>query len=409
VRKDGILEYRGKDLLRYLTPEEKSKLDAMQAEIAALRKAMPPEYPYLMGLKEEAKPINVKLAIRGNAHNLGEEVPRGFPAVLAKTNGEPLPFNQGSGRMQLAEAIVSHPLAARVIVNRIWQHHFGHGIVDSPSNFGMTGERPTHPELLEYLAARFIESGWSMKAMHREIMLSATYQRAYQHSEANEKSDPDNRLLWRANFRRLEIEPLRDSLLFVTGTLDERVGGEPQNLNSANAKKRTIYGRAARTPDSLLTLFDYPDPNITAEQRSVTNVPLQGLFFMNSDLVARQAEALVARLGPEGTTEEENIARIERAYRILFERKPAQTEIQRGLEFLKRADVLFKSAPADSAKAQSAAAGGSTVGRRNRRSVIDTGTGGAEEAAPAAPPARMTPWQQYAQALLGSGEFYYVN
>ena len=409
VRKDGILEYRGKDLLRYLTPEEKSKLDAMQAEIAALRKAMPPEYPYLMGLKEEAKPINVKLAIRGNAHNLGEEVPRGFPAILAKTNGEPLPFNQGSGRLQLAEAIVNHPLAARVMVNRIWQHHFGHGIVDSPSNFGMTGERPTHPELLDYLAARFIESGWSMKAMHREIMLSATYQRAYQHSEANEKSDPDNRLLWRANFRRLEIEPLRDSLLFVTGTLDERVGGEPQNLNSANSKKRTIYGRAARTPNSLLTLFDYPDPNITAEQRSVTNVPLQGLFFMNSDLVARQAEALVARLGPEGTTEEENIARIERAYRILFDRKPSQTEIQRGLEFLKKADVLFKNAPADSAKAQSAVAAGPTVGRRNRRSIIDTGAGRAEEAAPAAPPARMAPWQQYAQALLSSGEFYYVN
>jgi len=406
VRKDGIFEYRGKDLLRFLTPEEKAKLDAMQAEITALTKAMPPEYPYLMGLKEEAKPVNVKLAVRGNPHNLGEEVPRGFPAILANTNGDPLPFTQGSGRLQLAEAIVKHPLAARVMVNRIWQHHFGRGIVDTPSNFGMTGERPTHPELLDYLAARFIESGWSMKAMHREIMLSAAYQLAYEHIEANEAKDPDNRLVWRANFRRLEIEPLRDSLLFVTGTLDERVGGPPQNLNNPNFKKRTVYARAARTPDGLLTLFDYPDPNITSEQRSVTNVPLQGLFFMNSDLVARQAEALVARLGPEGATEEERIGRIQRAYRILFAREATQAEVQRGLEFLKKAEILYNRPDAGAPKGQASAAGAAaSAGRRNRRAAAD----GEPAEPPPAPPVNFTPWQQYAQALLSAGEFYYIN
>ena len=188
------------------------------------------------------------------------------------------------------------------MVNRIWQHHFGRGIVDTPSNFGMMGERPSHPELLDYLAARFIESGWSMKAMHREIMLSAAYQLAYQRSDANSAVDPDNRLVWRANFRRLEVEALRDSLLFVTGTLDERLGGPPQELARPISKKRTIYGRAARSPYSLLTLFDYPDPTITSEQREVTNVPLQGLFFLNSDLIQRQADALLARLGPESAT-----------------------------------------------------------------------------------------------------------
>ena len=159
VKKDGIFQYKNKDLLRFLAAEEKSKLDAMQAEVTALTKAMPPEYPYLMALKDDAKPVNLKLNIRGNPHALGEEVHRGFPAILGKTEGDPLPFEQGSGRMELAEAIVQSPLAARVMVNRIWQHHFGRGIVNSPSDFGMMGDRPSHPELLDYLAGRFIANG----------------------------------------------------------------------------------------------------------------------------------------------------------------------------------------------------------------------------------------------------------
>src|ERR1051326_6828093 len=182
VRKDGVLEYKGRGMLRFLTADEKSKLDAMQAEVAALTKSMPPEYPYLMGLKDETNAKNIKLNVRGNAHALGEEVPRGFPAILGGTGGDPLPFKTGSGRLELADAGVRHPLTARVMVNRIWQHHFGRGIVDTPSNFGMMGDRPSHPELLDYLAARFVESGWSMKAMHREIMRSAAYQLDYQRS-----------------------------------------------------------------------------------------------------------------------------------------------------------------------------------------------------------------------------------
>lgn len=410
VRKDGVFEYKGQSLLRFLNAEEKAKLDTMQAELTALTKAMPPEYPYLMGLKDEENAKNIKLNIRGNAHALGEEVPRGFPSVLGKTDGEPLPFSKGSGRMELAEAIVKHPLTARVMVNRIWLHHFGRGIVDTPSNFGMMGERPTHPELLDYLAARFIESGWSMKAMHREIMLSAAYQLAYERSEANSAADPDNRLVWRANFRRLEIEALRDSLLFVTGTLDERLGGPPQELPRANNKKRTIYGRAARSPYNLLTLFDYPDPNITSEQREVTNVPLQNLFFMNSDLVQRQADALLARLGPEGSSEQESTARIQRAYRILFQREATPSEVQRGLQFLTKADALFKAAAAEPEKAQ-VSESGQTAQRRRRRVAVGANPeqDAAAADAPAYPAGKMTPWQQYAQALLSAGEFYYVN
>ena len=409
VKKDGIFEFKGQNLLRFLTAEEKTKLDAMQAEVTTLTKAMPPEYPYLMGLKDEPKPQNIKLNIRGNAHALGEEVPRGFPAILGKTDGDPLPFTKGSGRLELADAIIQHPLAARVMANRIWQHHFGHGIVDTPSNFGVMGERPSHPELLDYLASRFVDSGWSMKAMHREIMLSATYQLAYQHSEANSAVDPDNRLVWRANFRRLEVEALRDSLLYTTSTLDERLGGPPQDLARATAKKRTIYGRASRSPYSLLTLFDYPDPNITSEQREVTNVPLQGLFFMNSDLIQRQAEALLSRLGPEGPGEADSTARIQRAYKILFQREPSQMELRRGLDFLKKADGLFKTAAAEPQKEQAASPGRTAATARRRPSPVVRDDDGEAAPAPAFPAGKMTPWQQYAQALLSAGEFYYVQ
>jgi mono/diheme cytochrome c family protein len=406
VRKDGIFEYKGQNLLRFLTPEEKAKLDKMQADVTALTKAMPPEYPYLMGLKDEPAPKNIKLNLRGNAHALGEEVPRGFPAILGGTGGDPLPFTKGSGRMELADAIVKHPLAARVMVNRIWQHHFGRGIVDTPSNFGVMGERPSHPELLDYLASRFIESGWSMKAMHREIMLSNAYREAYAHSETNAVADPENRLVWRANLRRLEVESLRDSLLFAAGTLDERLGGPPQDLARANTKKRTIYGRAARSPYSLLTLFDYPDPNITSEQREVTNVPLQGLFFMNSDLIQREAEALLARLGPEG----DEAARIQRAYKILYQREPSPKEVERGRAFLTKADELFKAAAAEPQKPQSGGDGGANGRRRRRVAVAAAGEEDSDApVAPAFPAGKMTPWQAYAQALLSSGEFYYVN
>jgi mono/diheme cytochrome c family protein len=406
VKKDGVLEYKGRNMLRFLTPEEKSKLDAMQAEVTALTKSMPPEYPYLMGLKEEANARNIKLNLRGNAHALGEEVPRGFPAILAGTDGDPLPFHNGSGRMELAEAVVKHPLAARVMVNRIWQHHFGRGIVDTPSNFGRMGERPSHPELLDYLAARFAESGWSMKAMHREIMLSAAYQLAYRQSETNAAVDPENRLVWRANFRRLEVESLRDSGLYVSGLLDERTGGPAQELDRANSKKRTIYGRASRSPYSLLTLFDYPDPNITSDQREVTNVPLQGLFFMNSDLIQREADALLSRLGPE----ENPAGRVEHAYRLLFQRKPAQAEVERGLEFLKKAEALFRNASAEAQNTPAPQAGPENQRRpRARAAAVTTDEDAQAPAVPSLPAGRMTPWQQYAQALLSAGEFYYVN
>ena len=192
---------------------------------------MPEQYPYVMTIQDVAKPQTMHVYVRGDANNLGEEAPPQFPAILCQ--GEQKKFTQGSGRLELAEAVASdkNPLTARVIVNRVWMYHFGQPLVATPGNFGKMGEQPTHPELLDYLAARLIESHWSLKALHREIMLTKVYALAAGTLEANENVDADNQLLWRANRRRLDVEPMRDTLLFVSGDLDERQGGPAEKLS----------------------------------------------------------------------------------------------------------------------------------------------------------------------------------
>ncbi|MGH9718589.1 MAG: DUF1549 and DUF1553 domain-containing protein, partial [Bryobacteraceae bacterium] len=364
--REAIFQYatRRQNIEKFMNAGEKARLATLQKELAALENALPPGYDFLMGL-EETDPTNLKMHLRGNAQNLGDEVHRGFPAVLAGTDGEPSPFKKGSGRLELAEAIVKHPLSARVMVNRVWMHHFGRGIADSPSNFGTLGERPSHPELLDYLASRFIENKWSIKALHRDILLSSTYQLSARPSKANSEVDPDNRLLWRANLRRLEVESLRDALLFVTGNLDERLGGPAQDIENPQNKKRTVYARIGRSPSRLLSLFDFPEPTVSGEQRTVTNVPTQGLFLLNSDMVMRLAEAFVKRLGASGNDgEPQNAQSIHRAYQILYGRQASPAELKLGVNFLKQA-------PADGGE--------------------------------------LPAWNQYAQALLSAGEFHYIN
>ena len=166
------------------------------------------------------------------------------------------------------------------MVNRVWLHHFGRGIVGTPSNFGRMGERPSHPELLDYLTARFIENGWSLKKLHREIMLSATYGLGSENIAENIEADPDNRWLWRHSRKRLDIESLRDSMLYVSGELDPKPGGPPDALEDLCNTRRTVYGYVSRRRlDTTLGLFDFPNPNVTSPRRIPTNTPLQGLFF----------------------------------------------------------------------------------------------------------------------------------
>ncbi len=382
-----------KDRVDKLLPEaSKAALAEIQKELDRAKQELGSKYPIAHSLAD-SQPTNVKVHLRGNHKELGDEVPRRFLAILSPQ--EPKAFQDGSGRLELARAIAdpSNPLTARVMVNRVWQHHFGRGLVGTPSNFGLLGERPTHPELLDHLAARFVASGWSLKQLHREIMLSATY-RLSSSAELGARSaernadgstlqsssvphsalpaphslDPDNRLLWRQNRRRLDIEAWRDSMLAVSGNLDATLGGAAVNLNDGGNRRRTLYAAISRHElNGTLRLFDFPDPNLTSERRVSTTVPMQQLFVLNSDFLVRQARSLSQRLANETASDDKG--RIERAYSLLFQRPPKEAEVQIGLTYLQA--PLPDKVPASDVK--------------------------------------LTAWEQYAQALLGTNEFVFVD
>ncbi|MBM3847138.1 MAG: DUF1553 domain-containing protein [Verrucomicrobia bacterium] len=327
----GLFYFSDAGIARFFTGVWRSHYDSLQARIDKLQAVLPPQYPYLPTISDKAAPENLRVYIRGDKENLGDEAPRRFLAVL--TEGAPAAFKNGSGRLELAEAIASaqNPLTARVMVNRIWGHHFGAGIVRTPGNFGKLGEPPTHPELLDYLAARFLADGWSIKKMHRKIMLSATYALGNDYSAANYDIDPDNRLLWRASARRLDAEAIRDSMLFVSGKLDLTVGGQATPIDGDKNFRRTLYGFFSRFKlDPFLRLFDFPDPIATSDQRIATNVPLQQLFYLNSAFVRKQAQALSERLGAQLPEP----GKIQAIYQILFSRAPTQEELQYASEFV---------------------------------------------------------------------------
>ena len=277
----------------------------------------------------ESAATDMPVEVRGNPNKPGKVVPRRFVSVLSP--GEPRPLNRGSGRLDLADALVedSGPLMARVIVNRVWKWHFGAGIVDTPSDFGAMGERPSHPGLLEDLAARFAAHGWSLKWLHREIMLSATYTQA---SGAPQAGDESLRFLSRFPRRRLDIESWRDALLAVSGNLDLSMGGPPSELSADSNTRRTVYGTVRRRElNDLLRLHDFPDPVIHSAARIPTITPLQQLFLLNSPLVARQAATLASRVQKEGPASP--AGRIDFTYRLLFGRMPTDGERKIGLDF----------------------------------------------------------------------------
>ena len=320
----GALRFNEEALGRHLQGEWKEHLDRLRAELKDLKAALPPQYPFLNGIADAAKLKPQRVYLRGNPGSLGADAPPRFLAILS--GGTRAVFTHGSGRLDLAEAVADpqNPLTARVMVNRIWQHHFGEGLVRTPSNFGQLGDRPSHPGLLDYLAYRFVRNHWSIKALHREIMLSAAYQLSADYSARAYAADPENRLVWRANRRRLDIEALRDTLLFVAGDLDATAGGPPARLDVEN-KRRTVYGLVSRRKlDGMLALFDFPNPNNTSELRMATNVPLQRLFFMNGGLVAQESQSLARR-----------VHAIPQAYRLLFNREPSAEELKLGLQFLR--------------------------------------------------------------------------
>jgi len=332
VYKGGVFFYDAKHVERFLGTPAQGYLKRLREESAALDKAIPTPYPFWHVLKDTDKPADIKVALRGDPSNPGEIAPRRFLSVLC--DGEPPQFRNGSGRAELADAIASpaNPLTARVIVNRLWQYHFGEGLVRSTSNFGQLGDRPTHPELLDFLAATLTESGWSLKSMHRMMVLSSTYRMRSEGAGPGATKDPDNRLLWRANVQeRLDAESLRDAVLAVAATLDATLGGPPKPLADDYAR-RTLYATVSRgVPNRTMALFDFPDANTSTEQRITTVGPMQRLFFMNSGFVARQSESLVARVRREAGTDGERIARL---YELLYGRPVTEEESRLGMDFI---------------------------------------------------------------------------
>lgn len=332
----GVFYYgaeEGLEVDRFLSPVWQGHLDRMRAELKRLEESGPEPYPFLHSYRDLEKPKDLRVAIRGDRKNLGDVAPRRFLHILS--DGTPESFAHGSGRLELAKSIADprNPLTPRVMVNRIWQHHFGRGIVPTPSNLGRLGDAASHPRLLDYLAARFIQGGWSVKQIHREIMLSATYALSSRHRQENFEKDPQNRLLWRMNpIPRLDAEALRDTILAVSGDLDPKPGGPPTPLDEKH-RRRALYATVSRTqPDRTMALFDFPDPNAHSDRRSATVGPMQRLFFLNSPFVMEQAESLARRLtreSPQGGQ-----ARIRRAYQLLYGRLPDPDEIRVGLEYL---------------------------------------------------------------------------
>ena len=275
------------------------------------------------------------IEIRGNPNKLGASVPRRFVSVLTRPTSEVQGWTQGSGRYELAQSITgqSQDLAARVMVNRIWKHHFGRGLVDTPSDFGRQGQAPTHPELLDDLAYRFIEQGWSIKWLHREILLSAAYQRRH---ELPKSQDSELRYLSAFPSRALDVEAWRDSLLQVTEGLSYQIGGASQDLGSTTNARRTLYGHVRRREVSdLLRLFDFPDPLTHSPTRIPTITPLQQLYVLNSRFLIERSEALIARLDREGIVDVQE--RIRSLHRWLYQREPTEREFTRIKEFVQDA------------------------------------------------------------------------
>jgi mono/diheme cytochrome c family protein len=367
-----------KDAESALAPEARQRVAALTAELDSLRKNAPQPLEYANGAQEGGVPESphegvhdVRVHLRGRYDRLAELVPRRFPTILA---GEHQPtIKSGSGRLELAEWLASptHPLTARVLVNRLWQHHFGEGIVRTPSNFGFLGERPTNPALLEWLASEFMRGSWSIKRIQKQIMLSATYQQSSKPTVDALRIDPDNRLFGRMNRRRLEAEEVRDSLLAASGKLDATMGGPA--VRDMKTPRRTVYVMTVRSDRTGFgPLFDMADSTNLVDRRNVSTVAPQALFLLNDLFALEQARALAKRLSAESKGD---VVRIGRAYLLLYGRPALPEEVRIGQAFLAKAhsDPTGKSAGASS--------------------------GNVEESA----------WTAYSQILLSANEFMYVD
>ncbi len=312
----------------------KNKMAELKRAVDSFKANSPAAPPRAMVLNDAPQPTQPHVLIRGNPGRPGKEVPRRFLQVLSAADAPA--FQKGSGRLELAWLIASpsNPLTARVIVNRIWMHHFGKGLVTTSSDFGARGAAPSHPELLDYLASTFIEDGWSLKKLHWRILLSNVYQQASDDRPEAIKVDPENRLVWKMNRQRLEFEPMRDALLAVAGRLDRAIGGRPVDLfASPYTTRRGVYGFIDRQDlPGTLRVFDFASPDVSTPMRPQTVVPQQALFGMNSPFVVEQAKALATR--PEVAGAASSDAKVQALYGLIYARDADADEVAAGIRFL---------------------------------------------------------------------------
>ena len=334
--------------LETLYPETtKADLKKLRDELATLEKT-PPDLPTAMGVTED-RTTDVAIQIRGNPLKLGDVVPRRTPPVIRNLPTPEFSATE-SGRRQLAEWLTnpSHPLTSRVIVNRIWRWHFGQGLVRTTDNFGLLGEAPSHPELLDWVARRFVGDGWSQKRLHRLLLGSSTYQRSSSPSAELVSHDPENRLLGRSNLRRLEAEEIRDSLLSVSGQLDSTIGGTllkvknrgylfdhtSIDLSDYSSRRRSLYLPVIRNNVfDVFQLLNFPDPAVPTGDRTTTTVAPQALLMMNSEFVMQSAELFAAQLLAQIEDDQHRIARM---YAVAYAREPSATELNESLSFLNK-------------------------------------------------------------------------
>ncbi|HUG91974.1 MAG TPA: PSD1 and planctomycete cytochrome C domain-containing protein [Planctomycetaceae bacterium] len=367
----------------------RTELKRLRGEVSALEKAAP-EVPAAMGVSDRDI-ADVAVHVRGSHLTLGEMVPRRFPTVLAGAGQDPFP-PEHSGRLRLARWLVAedHPLTARVIVNRVWRWHFGRGLVGSTDNFGELGERPTNQPLLDWLTRRFVDDRWSIKRLHRRMLLSATYALGSGYDAPAAAVDPENRLWWRMDVRRLEAEELRDALLAVSGRLERGMGGSLLNVKNRefifdhtsidktdySSPRRSLYLPVIRNNlYDVFQLFDYTDASGPVGNRATTTVAPQALFLMNGDLVAGAADALAARLLARADLDD--VGRVRMLYESCYGRPPIDEEFARAAAFVGQPVSVKAGANTNDEPA---------TGARQRKA-----------------------WSLLCQAVLASNEFVYVR
>lgn len=342
--------------------EAKKQLKSLRDKIAALKKERP-EVPTALGAAER-EIVDVPIHIRGSHLTLGETVPRHVPVVLSEQTQKPFPKKQ-SGRLRFAKWLVdrNHPLTSRVFVNRVWRWHFGKGIVSTPDNFGKLGAKPTNQPLLDWMAASFMEQGWSIKKLHRMILLSDTWQMSNDWNEKSAAVDPDNNLMWRADLRRLDAESIRDTILMVSGGLDLKMGGSLMNVNNRefvfnheskdgvtyDFNRRSLYLPVIRNHlFGMFMLFDYSDASVLNGNRSSTTVAPQALFLLNSHLVEDASKRMAKNILSQ--TSDSSEQKIQQLYLTSYGRLPSKLELNRSLQFLDEIERDLQSEEPDSAK-----------------------------------------------------------